>query len=69
MRIKIISGSLSEIDKTLNDYECEHYIDNDGFFVTDEVGVECLEKILGIKYEIIEGKSITPKDIYFMTER
>ena len=69
MKIKIISGSLSQINSTLDIYGHDHYIDDGGFLNVDEIGVECLEKILVFKYDIIEGKSITPKDIYLMPEK
>ena len=71
MRIRIISGSLSEIDRTLNDYGHEHHIDNDNLLNVDEEGVKCLERELGIRYETVDGYEITPEDIYkqFMTEK
>ncbi len=69
MKINILSGSLSQINSTLDAYGYEHYIDNSGFLNVDEIGVECLEKTLGIKYEIIEGKNVTARDIYLLPKK
>ena len=64
MKVKIISGSLSEIDRILDGYGHEHYINENNLLVVDKDGIECLERILGIRYEFIEGKSVTSQDIY-----
>lgn len=64
MRIRIISGSLSQINSTLDTYGYEHFIDNDNLLNVDEEGVRCLRETLGIKYEYVDGYKITVKDIY-----
>lgn len=63
MKIKIISGNLSKINSTLELYGHDYNYEKD-CLVVDEEGCKCLEVILDIKYDIIEGSNPTAQDIY-----